>query len=148
MPMPATATPAGSSQIAPRRSEQRPKNGWMTDEETADASMIAAASVYERSKRSTKNGSSAGRAPFAKSVARWPLASAAIARLSISARTSASLAAGPLHEAARSWRWPVTDTREVLQDDRKWVVGRGAPGGDARSTRRGGRSRAAAGNAR
>ena len=41
---------------------------------------------------STKNGSNAGKAPFAKSVAKWPLESAAIARLSRSARKAGRLA--------------------------------------------------------
>ena len=84
---PGHGDPVGKSQIAPRRSDQSPKKGWITDDENAEASMRSAASVYERSKRSTKNGSSAGSAPPAKSVAAWPLARAAIARLSISART-------------------------------------------------------------
>ena len=32
MPAPATTTPAGSSQSTPRASDQRPKNGWISDE--------------------------------------------------------------------------------------------------------------------
>src|SRR5438105_1762147 len=87
MPRPATATPTGSSQIAPRRSDQSPKSGWITEDETAEASTIVAASVYERSKRSTRNGRSAGSAPFAKSVPRWPAARSVIARLSMPALT-------------------------------------------------------------
>src|ERR687883_218812 len=55
MPAPATATPRGSSQMAPRRSDQRPNTGWTTDDEIADASIAAAASVYERSNLSTQN---------------------------------------------------------------------------------------------
>ena len=88
--MPASATPLGSSQIAPRRSDQSPKSGWITDDETVDARISTAASVYESEKRSVRNGSSAGSAPFAKSVPRWPAARAAIARLSIPARTRTS----------------------------------------------------------
>jgi hypothetical protein len=71
------------------RSDQSPNSGCTIDDETADARMTAAASVYESANLSTKNGNSAGSAPFAKSVARWPLESAAIARLSSSARTGA-----------------------------------------------------------
>src|ERR671933_3085806 len=89
MPTPATATPAGRSQIAPRRSDQSPKSGWITDDETAEASMIVAARVYERPKRSTRNGRSAGSAPFAKSVPRWPAPRSVIARLSMPALTPA-----------------------------------------------------------
>ena len=32
MPIPASATPAGSSQSAPRASDQRPNAGWIIDE--------------------------------------------------------------------------------------------------------------------
>src|SRR5690349_9660805 len=88
IPMPASATPAGSSQMTPRRSDHAPKSGWTSDEAAVDASITTAASVYESEKRSTMNGSSAGSAPFAKSVAQWPAESAAIARLSSSARTT------------------------------------------------------------
>src|SRR5207253_3066405 len=49
-------------------------------------SISVAASVYESENRSTRNGSSAGSEPFAKSVPRCPAASAVIARLSIPAR--------------------------------------------------------------
>src|SRR5919201_1557532 len=91
MPSPATATPTGRSQIAPRRSDQRPKSGWITDEETAEASMIVAARVYERPKRSTRNGRSAGSAPFAKSVPRCPAARSVIARLSMPLLTTGRL---------------------------------------------------------
>ena len=87
IPIPATATPVGSSQIAPRRSDQAPKSGWTSDDEAVEASITTAASVYESRKRSTMNGSSAGSAPLAKSVAPCPGESAAIARLSSSART-------------------------------------------------------------
>ncbi len=45
MPIPATATPAGSSQIAPLRSDQSPNSGWMTELETEEASTSTAASV-------------------------------------------------------------------------------------------------------
>ena len=86
IPIPPRATPAGSSQIAPRRSDQSPNSGWMTELETDEASTSTAASVYESPKRSTRNGSSAGSAPPAKSTARWPVASAPIARRSISVR--------------------------------------------------------------
>ena len=88
MPTPATATPVGSSQIAPRRSDQRPKSGWMSDDEAVEASISTAASVYESEKRSVRNGSSAGSAPFAKSVPRCPAASAVIAPLLIPTRTA------------------------------------------------------------
>src|SRR5919199_1219866 len=49
IPIPANATPPGSSQIAPRRSDHSPKSGWTIDDDTADARIAAAASVYERS---------------------------------------------------------------------------------------------------
>src|ERR671935_3123355 len=91
IPRPATATPLGSSQSAPRRSDHAPKTGWTSDDDAAEPSTSMAASVYERPKRSTRNGSSAGSAPLAKSVARWPAESAAIARLSSSARMGSSL---------------------------------------------------------
>ena len=45
MPTPASNTPAGNSQIAPRRSDQRPNSGWTIDDEIAEASMTTAASV-------------------------------------------------------------------------------------------------------
>ena len=54
--MPATATPAGRSQIAPRRSDQRPKSGCTSDDDAAEASISTAASVYESEKRSVRNG--------------------------------------------------------------------------------------------
>ena len=49
MPIPPTATPTGSSQIAPRRSDQSPNSGWITELDTDDASTSTAARVYERS---------------------------------------------------------------------------------------------------
>src|SRR5690242_11775910 len=88
IPIPARATPAGSSQITPRRSDHAPKSGCTSDDAAVDASITTAASVYESEKRSTMNGSSAGSAPFEKSVAQWPAESAAIARLSRSDRTT------------------------------------------------------------
>src|SRR5438067_1527263 len=91
MPTPASPTPSGSSQIAPRRSDHRPNSGCTSDEETVEASISVAASVYVSPNRSTRNGSSAGSAPFAKSVPRWPLASSVIARLSIAALTGLRL---------------------------------------------------------
>src|SRR5437764_2219151 len=91
MPTPASATPSGSSQIAPRRSDHRPNSGCTSDEETVEASISVAASVYVSPNRSTRNGSSAGGAPFAKSVPRWPLASSVMARLSIAALTGLRL---------------------------------------------------------
>src|SRR5204863_5477799 len=94
MPTPATATPAGRSHIAPRRSDQRPKSGWISDDEACDARMTAPTAVYESEKRSFRNGSSAGKAPFEKSVAKCPLDSSAIARRSISARTAAGYREG------------------------------------------------------
>src|SRR6266516_2227833 len=45
IPIPATATPVGSSQSAPRRSDQAPKSGWISEEDAAEASISAAASV-------------------------------------------------------------------------------------------------------
>ena len=69
MPTPPTATPAGSSQIAPRRSDQSPNSGWITELDSDEASTSTAARVYERPKRSLRNGSSAGSAPPAKSTA-------------------------------------------------------------------------------
>ena len=88
MPIPPTAMPAGSSQIAPRRSDQSPKSGCTTELETDQASTSTAASVYDSPNRATRNGSSAGTEPLAKSTAMWPPARAAIARRSISARTA------------------------------------------------------------
>src|SRR5919199_2897437 len=93
-PAPASATPAGRSTIAPRRSDQRPNRGCTTEDEIAEARMTAPASVYERSNLSTRNGRSAGSAPFAKSVAQWPLESAVMARRSSSARTKPKYPAG------------------------------------------------------
>src|SRR6266576_3626690 len=69
IPMPATATPAGSSHIAPRRSDQSPNSGWISDEDAWDARITAPTAVYESEKRSFRKGSSAGSAPFEKSVA-------------------------------------------------------------------------------
>src|SRR5919197_5406320 len=86
IPTPASATPAGRSQSAPRASDQRPKAGWITDDETVAASTRAAAIVYERSKSSFRYGRSAGSEPWARSVARWPDESAAIALRSTPAR--------------------------------------------------------------
>src|SRR5438067_13447035 len=97
--MPATATPAGISQYAPRRSDQRPNSGWISELKNADASISAAASVYERPNRSFRNGSSAGSAPFAKSVAQWPADSAAIARLSSASFSNAAALLGREHQA-------------------------------------------------
>ncbi len=85
--MPATATPTGRSQLAPCRSDQSPNAGCTSDDDVAEASISPAASVYESEKRSVRKGSSAGSAPFEKSVPRCPAASADIARLSIPART-------------------------------------------------------------
>src|SRR6185312_13537302 len=100
------ATPAGSSQSAPRRSDQAPKNGCTSDEAAVEASITTAASVYDSRKRSTMNGSSASSAPFAKSVAQCPAESTAIARLSSSARTEPRVA-GPLRGGLRSRQVPV-----------------------------------------
>jgi hypothetical protein len=41
MPVPARKTPTGRSQTAPRRSDQRPKSGWMIDEASAETSISA-----------------------------------------------------------------------------------------------------------
>src|SRR5262249_25317725 len=45
MPTPATATPAGSSQGAPRRSDHRPNSGGTSDDDAVEASITTAASV-------------------------------------------------------------------------------------------------------
>ena len=95
MPTPPIATPAGSSHTAPRRSDQRPNSGWTIELASAEARIRPAASVYERSYSSTRNGSIAGSTPPAKSTAMCPVESAAIARLSISSRTRRSLVAAP-----------------------------------------------------
>ena len=87
IPMPPAATPAGISQIAPCRSDQRPKSGWTTDPEIAAQSTSTAASVYERSNSSWRYGIITYSAPPAKSTAQWPLESAAIARPSIRSLT-------------------------------------------------------------
>ena len=63
IPIPPIATPVGSSQIAPRRSDQSPNSGWIIETEIADASTSTATSVYERANSSLRNGSSAGSAP-------------------------------------------------------------------------------------
>src|SRR5580765_1231852 len=99
IPMPASATPHGSNQMTPRRSDHAPKSGWTSDDAAVDASITTAASVYESEKRSTMNGSRAGSAPFAKSVAQWPAESAAIARLSSSARTTRAYPRGTWAES-------------------------------------------------
>ena len=52
IPIPPIATPAGSSQIAPRRSDQSPNSGWTIEAESVDARISTAASVYERSNSS------------------------------------------------------------------------------------------------
>ena len=88
IPTPATATPPGRSQLAPRRSDQSPKSGWTSDDAAAEASISAAASVYDNAKRSVRNGSSAGSEPFEKSVPRCPPARATIALLWMPAPTS------------------------------------------------------------
>src|SRR5579884_91437 len=54
IPAAATATPAGASQSAPRRSERKPKSGWITDDDAAEASISSAVSVYESPNRSLK----------------------------------------------------------------------------------------------
>ena len=72
MPAPATTTPAGSSQSAPRASDQRPKAGWISDELIVAARTRAPTIVYVRSKRIVRKGRSAGSEPWARSVARCP----------------------------------------------------------------------------
>src|SRR5256885_667501 len=57
IPIPATATPVGRSHSAPRRSDHAPNNGWISDEDAADASINVAASVYESPNRSLRKGS-------------------------------------------------------------------------------------------
>ena len=63
------ATPAGSSQTAPRRSDQNPNSGCTTEAASAEARIRPPAYVYERSHSVTRNGSSAGNTPPAKSTA-------------------------------------------------------------------------------
>src|SRR3954449_2749981 len=94
MPTPATATPAGRSHIAPRRSDQRPKSGWIRDDDACDARITAPTARYDSANRSRRNGSRAGSAPLAKSVAKCPLDSSAIARRSMFGRTELRLATG------------------------------------------------------
>src|SRR5438270_1872384 len=138
MPTPATATPTGRSQIAPRRSDNRPKSGWITDDETAEASMRVAARVYERPKRSTRNGRSAGSAPFAKSVPRCPAPRSAIARLSMPARTSASVAAGASGGAFER-RLGFASGPDAQRGDRRRRHGDHLDGGEADENRVGAR---------
>src|SRR5213078_1808577 len=71
----------------------------------AEASISTAASVYESPKRSFRNGSSAGSAPFAKSTARWPPARA------VSARRSSSCLIRPAYRRGSGLR---PSTREPL----------------------------------
>ena len=94
----ASADPDAGDRDAGRQQPDRaapvgpePKSGWMSDEDAAEASISTAASVYDSEKRSVRNGSSAGSAPFAKSVPRCPAASADIAPLWIPTRTVATL---------------------------------------------------------
>src|SRR5437588_9979900 len=138
MPTPATATPTGRSQIAPRRSDNRPKSGWITDDETAEASMRVAARVYESPKRSTRNGRSAGSAPFAKSVPRCPAPRSAIARLSMPARTSASVAAGA-SGGAFEHRLGFASGPDAQRGDRRRRHGDHLHGGEAHENRVGAR---------
>ena len=58
-----------------------------SDDDAVEASISSAASVYESENLSFRNGSNAGKAPLAKSVPRWPAASAVIAPLLMPART-------------------------------------------------------------
>src|SRR5262249_23825774 len=73
----------------------KPNAGWITEEAAVEASISSATSVYESPNRSLKYGSSAGTDPPAKSVARWPPESSAIARLSTSARTAPRVSVRP-----------------------------------------------------
>src|SRR5436305_134500 len=86
IPTPARATPAGRSQSAPRRSDHSPNRGCTSDDDAVEASISSAASVYESENLSFRNGSSAGKAPLAKSVPRCPAASAVLAPLWMPAR--------------------------------------------------------------
>ena len=95
MPMPARETPAGSSQSAPRASDQRPKAGWMMDELIVAPRMRAPTIVYERSNLISRKGRSAGSDPCARSVARWPEERAAMPRGSTSSFTRRTLPGRP-----------------------------------------------------
>src|SRR5215831_9709309 len=71
-PAPATATPAGSSQGAGRRSVSWPNSGWSTDDDTVWARTNPAAAAYDRRRSRMKKGSMAGTAPWLRSTLKWP----------------------------------------------------------------------------
>ena len=66
------------------RPTRAPNSGWMIEEANVPASTSAAAIVYERPNSSTRNGSSAGSEPCARSVTRCPDESTPIALRSTS----------------------------------------------------------------
>ena len=82
-PMLATATPAGSSRGDDSRSAQTPNSGWITEEPSVAAVSSAAAEASDRPSRATRNGSSAGTAPWHRSAQPWPAPSRASRRRSI-----------------------------------------------------------------
>ena len=94
IPIPPAATPAGISQIAPCRSDQRPKSGWTIDAEIADAEHQHGGErvrevelvVEERDHHRQRAAREVHRA--------WPLESAAIARPSIRSLTRPAYTAG------------------------------------------------------
>src|SRR5581483_560026 len=106
VPAPARPTPAGSSQMAPRRSETSPNSGCTREEAIVAHSITAAVNAYESPKRSRRKGSMAGTAPEAKSTARCPPESATIALLSTPARTVPAYADRPVEARARRRRPP------------------------------------------
>src|SRR5581483_11098926 len=101
VPAPARPTPAGSSQMAPRRSETSPNSGCTREEAIVAHSITAAVNAYESPKRSRRKGSMAGTAPEAKSTARCPPESATIALLSTPARTVPAYADRPVEARVR-----------------------------------------------
>jgi hypothetical protein len=72
------------SQRISRRSASAPNSGWMIEEPTVIASTSAPAAAYDQPRWMTKNGSSAGTAPWHRSAAAWPQDSRASRPRSIS----------------------------------------------------------------
>ena len=72
------------------RSDACPRAGWITDELTVSARRSAVAPAYDSPRSEIRYGSSAGTAPWHRSLDRWPPAIAVRARLS--ARTAAGSA--------------------------------------------------------
>ena len=70
--MPARSTPPGMSQRISRRSATAPNSGWMIDEPTVIARTSRPAAAYDQPRWMTKNGRSAGTAPWQRSAAAWP----------------------------------------------------------------------------